>query len=160
MRRIIQAVLLAAVLFPGPVWAGAWNNISLGVGYYIQPSTDTGGTSVTLRLPYGTLPRLYKILPDAAVSRMYWSLGGRFFSQGPSQQPPDGLFLTGLGVKLHELLGATGGASHYLSGKHLTTMGYLAVDLDFRIAGQVLNQDLLKKFTGPLDTASEAISGS
>lgn len=149
MKQILMALaVVTLVSLPLTAGAGVFQDLSIGVGHFVQPATDTGGTLVTLRLPYGTLPRLYPILPDAAVSRLYWSLGGRYFSQGPGEQPPDGLFLTGIGVKLHELLGVSAGASHYLKGNHLTTLVYFSVDVDARLAGKVLNPDLLAKITG------------
>ena len=148
MLTMLYIAILAVSLMPMSAQAGVFQDLSIGVGHFVQPATDTGGTALTLRLPYGTMPRLYPILPDRAVNRLYWSLGGRYFSQGPGQQPPDGLFLTGIGVKLHELLGVSIGASHYLRNDRLTTLTYFSVDVDARLAGKVLNPDLLAKITG------------
>lgn len=149
MKRIIGCILLVVSLASPAFGAASLTDITVGMGYYVQPSTDTGGAVLTARLPYGTLPRIYPLLQQRIVDRMYYALGGRFFSSGPGSQPPDGLFLTGLGVKLHELMGVTTGASHYLRGDHLTTMWYFAVELDSRIIGQIFNRELTEKVIGP-----------
>mgnify|MGYP001593684831 FL=1 len=132
-----------------PATAGVLDDLRVGISHYGQPSTNTGGTLAIVTLPYGTLPRLYPILPDRIVGRMYWGVGGRVSSQGPGAQPPDGLLVTGLGLKFHELLGVSAGLSHYQRGETLTTLFVWSVDLDGRIIGEVFSQDLLKKLVGP-----------
>ena len=150
-KVVVIALLVLSIVSPalavGP--AATLDDITVGMGYYVQPSTDTGGGALTARIPYGTLPRLYPFLPQRIVDRLYYTLGGRFFSAGPGQQPPDGLFLTGFGLKLHEVLGISTGASHYLRGEHLTTMWYFAAEVDTRIIGQIFSRSLTERIIGP-----------
>ena len=152
MKRLLQAMVLMAVLGPmmaSTVTAAGLEGIGLVTGYITEPVSQTGGAHVMVTLPFGTMPGSGWI-PEAVTSRLFYGVGGRFATSGPGPQPPDGLLLVGLGVRLHAYLGLVGGLSrHESSGGIVSNTTFLGMSVDSRMLGALVNPDLLGKITGP-----------
>ena len=149
MKKILMLLMILITL---PITAGAagLDGLTFATSYYTQPVNNTGGASLSVRLPFGTLPSPFeavmgwKLIPQALEDRLYYSVGGRLTAEGPGTQAPSGLLLVGLGYKFHELLGASGGLSRFESQGDVSNVGYFSIDLDFRGVGA-----LIEKVAGP-----------
>ena len=152
MKRLLQAMVLMTVLWPmmaSTVMAAGLEGIGLVTGYITEPVSQTGGAHVMVTLPFGTMPGSGWI-PEAVTSRLFYGVGGRFATSGPGPQPPDGLLLVGLGVRLHAYLGLVGGLSrHESAGGIVSNTTFLGMSVDSRMLGALVNPDLLGKITGP-----------
>ena len=148
MKRLMMLMMLMTL--PVAAWGAGLDGITFATSYYTQPVNNTGGASLSVRLPFGTLPSPFeavmgwKLVPQALEDRLYYSVGGRLSAQGPGATTPDGLLLVGLGYEFHELLGASGGLSRFESRGDVSNVGYFSIDLDFRGVGA-----LIEKVAGP-----------
>ena len=150
MKILMMVVMLAAMMVPVQAKAAAdFSGITFATSYYNQPVSNTGGTSVSARLPFGTLPSPWeavfgkKLMPQALEDRLYYGLGGTPSASGPGVQPSPTALQLGLGYKFHELLGASAGLSRYEFRGDTSNVFFWSIDGDFRLI-----EALLAKVTG------------
>ena len=150
MLGIVYISVVAWVLWIGNAQAAGLEGITFATSYYIQPVSNTSGAAVSVRLPFGTLPSPFeavtgfKLVPQALEDRLYYSGGGTLTAQGPGAQPSPTALHFGLGYKLHESLGFSGGLSRYEFRGEVSNVSYLSFDVDGRGWKAVL-----EKIVGP-----------
>lgn len=145
MKNFLLAIVFVALL-PMTAQAASLDGLTFATSYFNQPVSNTGGASLSVRLPFGTLPSPWEhvmgwsLIPQPLQNRLYYSVGGSLTAQGPGPQPTGTLLMVGLGYKLHDLLGVSAGLSRHEFKGDVTNVTFWSVDVDVRAIATVIER--------------------